>query len=191
MSVLLIIVAGVVTMSLAILRRLAVDEVSGRFEKRISKHLEATIASMTPELQGEWAEEWRAELAGVLSMPLTAVRCARGLRRSARELMGVPVLSIRAGLQQRASALKAAARRTAHCTAKIAVARLARIADGMTPLRTVTITCGLLSVVMVLRYTAPGVADIVRLVSVSVGFSGLLGVVLFRLRCRATASGSR
>ena len=182
MSVLLIIVAGVVTMSLAILRRLAVDEVSGRLEKRISEHLEATIASMTPDLQGEWAEEWRAELAGVLSMPLMAVRCARGLRRSAKELMGVPVLSILAGLQQRASALKAAARRTAHCTAEIAVARLARIGDGMTALRTVTMTCGLLSVVMVLRYTAPGVADIVRLVNVSLIFSGLLGVALFRLR---------
>ena len=188
MSVLMIIVAGVVTMSLAILRRLAIDELSGRLEKRISKHLETTIASMTPDLQAEWAEEWRAELAGVLSMPLTAVRCARGLRRSARELMGLPVLSIWAGLLQRASALKAAARRTAPCTAEIAVARLARMSDGLTALRTVTMTCGLLSVVVVLRYTAPGVADIVRLVHVSVVLSGLLGVALFRLRSRTAAS---
>jgi hypothetical protein len=79
------IIGGVV---LLIVRAFAVDEVRGRVQRHIKATVEATIASLPQELQEEWADEWRAELAAVISMPLTAARYARGLRRAAAELAG-------------------------------------------------------------------------------------------------------
>ena len=48
--------------------------------------VERTIAALPSHLQEAWAEEWRAELASVVSDPLMAARLARGIRRSARAL---------------------------------------------------------------------------------------------------------
>jgi len=59
----------------------------GRIERRITECVEATIATLPPELQDEWANEWRAELATMISAPATAGLFARGLRRSASDLL--------------------------------------------------------------------------------------------------------
>jgi hypothetical protein len=87
MRVLLVIPALVVALSLAILKALAVDELQGRMKRHISESVEATIASLPPELAAEWADEWRAEYAAASAMPLTAARLVRGLRHSACELI--------------------------------------------------------------------------------------------------------
>jgi hypothetical protein len=54
-----------------VVRSLAVDEIKGCVQSRMSASVEATIASLPDELQDEWAEEWRAELAANITMPLT------------------------------------------------------------------------------------------------------------------------
>lgn len=63
---------------------------AGTVRRRISDSVEATIAAMPPQLQNQWAEEWRAELAVMISAPLRAAVFARGLRHSARELIEAP-----------------------------------------------------------------------------------------------------
>ncbi len=93
MSVLLVILGFVGALVVLVVRSLAVDEIKGRVQRRISASVEATIASLPDELQSEWAEEWRAELAAVTAMPLSAAQFARGLRRSARELVAEPALA--------------------------------------------------------------------------------------------------
>jgi hypothetical protein len=66
---------------------LLADQVRGHIQRRITARVETTSASLPPEMRAEWAEEWRAELATVISMPLTATRFARGLRQSALQLV--------------------------------------------------------------------------------------------------------
>jgi hypothetical protein len=70
----------------AVLRALAVDEAKGRIARRLEADVERTISSLPPELQEDWADEWRAEFAAVASMPFSAFRLAQGLRRSAEVL---------------------------------------------------------------------------------------------------------
>jgi DNA-binding CsgD family transcriptional regulator len=72
----------------AIARAFAVDEARGYLQNRVRANVEATIASLPPELQEEWGDEWRAEIAAVISMPLTAIRFARGLRKTAVQPVG-------------------------------------------------------------------------------------------------------
>ena len=95
MNILLVAAGLIAALILVIARTLAADEVRGRLQRRIKADVERTIESLTEELQDAWADEWRAELAAVLSMPLTAVIFARGLRQSAIKLMAdtVPALS--------------------------------------------------------------------------------------------------
>lgn len=73
---------------IVIARALLVDEASGRIRRRVKESVEATIVSLPRELQEEWAEEWRADLDELLSMPLTALIYVRNLRAAARELVG-------------------------------------------------------------------------------------------------------
>jgi len=87
----LIAAAGILLAILLLLARaLLVDEVRGRIRRRIAHHLEVTIASLSKELQDRWAEEWRADLAEVIQMPLEALKFARNVRRSAHQLAGEP-----------------------------------------------------------------------------------------------------
>ncbi len=88
MSALLVMAGSATAVALVIVKALAVDEVRGRIQRRVAERLEATIATLPPELQREWADEWRAELRTVISMPIAAARLARGLRLSASELAG-------------------------------------------------------------------------------------------------------
>jgi hypothetical protein len=71
----------------AVVRALLIDEARGRLQRRISADVERTIASLPQGLQAEWADEWRAELAATISMPLAASAFAWGLRKSATELV--------------------------------------------------------------------------------------------------------
>lgn len=75
------------TLFATVIRGLALDEAKGRIQKWVSEDVEATIASLPPELQADWAEEWRAERDALTKMPVSAVIWARGLRHSARELI--------------------------------------------------------------------------------------------------------
>lgn len=93
MNVLLVILGSAAALIMLVVRSLAVDEIKGRVQSRISASVEATIASLPDELQDEWAEEWRAELAANITMPLTAAQFARGLRRSAQQLVADPALA--------------------------------------------------------------------------------------------------
>jgi len=88
MSALLAILSVGGAIALLVVRSLAVDEIKGRLQRRITASVEATIDALPEELQAEWADEWRAELATVISMPLTATQFARGVRVSAHELVG-------------------------------------------------------------------------------------------------------
>jgi hypothetical protein len=90
MSALLITGGLVLGFVLLVLRSLAVDQVRGQLQRCIRHDVESTIASLPPELQEEWAEEWRAELESVLTMPVTAMRFARGLRATTTDLLGQP-----------------------------------------------------------------------------------------------------
>jgi hypothetical protein len=85
-NILLIVVGTLVALVAIIARTLAVDEVRGYIQRRITASVNAIIASLPPDLQQEWADEWRAELEDVISTPVTAALFARGLRRSAVEL---------------------------------------------------------------------------------------------------------
>lgn len=93
MSVLLFILGVAVAFALTILRALAVDEIRGRVQRRIVASVEATIASLPEELRAEWADEWRSELASVISMPIEAIALARGLRKSASQLITDPIFA--------------------------------------------------------------------------------------------------
>lgn len=86
MNILVVVVGTLVALVAIIARTLAVDEVRGYIRRRITASVDATIASLPPDLQKEWADEWRAELEDVISTPVTAALFARGLRRSAIEL---------------------------------------------------------------------------------------------------------
>jgi hypothetical protein len=93
MSLLFVILGLVGAFLVVILKALAVDQVRGQIQRRITASVDAAIASLPDELQAEYAEDWRAELAAAISMPVTAARLARGLRQSAIELAGEPALA--------------------------------------------------------------------------------------------------
>lgn len=86
----LVIFAGAVMLLVGLLgliaKALLVDEARGRLQRQIRADVEATIAALPIELQEEWGDEWRAELAAVISMPWTATKFARGLRQAADRL---------------------------------------------------------------------------------------------------------
>jgi hypothetical protein len=69
-----------------VVRALAVDEIRGYIQRRITASVDATIESLPPDLREEWGDEWRAELSSIISSPVTATRFALGLRLSALEL---------------------------------------------------------------------------------------------------------
>jgi hypothetical protein len=75
----------------AISRALLADEARGRIHRHAAASVEATIASLPPGLQEEWADEWRADLDEYRSMPLTALVFARNLRVAVRQLVDEPV----------------------------------------------------------------------------------------------------
>lgn len=83
----------IATSVFVVVRALAVDELKGRVQRRVTASVEATIASLPSQLQDEWAEEWRSDLAVVISMPLTAIVFARGVRLSAIQFVADPVLA--------------------------------------------------------------------------------------------------
>lgn len=87
MSALVAVAASIGGLVVLLVRSLAVDEVRGRVRRRTERDLESTIEALPGHLRAEWATEWRAELASVISMPLTAWRFVRGVRRSATDLL--------------------------------------------------------------------------------------------------------
>ncbi len=90
MTALIFLAGGLLTILLLVARALFVDEVRGRGRRRVARHLEMTIASLSEELQERWADEWRADLAEVIEMPLEAMKFVRNVRRSARQLADEP-----------------------------------------------------------------------------------------------------
>ena len=114
MSTALLIVVGVLaSVAVLVARALAVDEVKGRLQRRIRARLEATIVQLPDALQAEWAEEWRAELAAIITMPLSAAQFVRGIRHIAGQLAPVPALAA-ADTASPAPASPAWLRRTSH-----------------------------------------------------------------------------
>jgi len=93
LGVLLTIAAFLGLVVLAVLRALALDEVTGRIARRAERSIEETIASLPAEQQAEWADEWRAEVASLRSLPFSALLFARGVRVSAAELVGAQSLA--------------------------------------------------------------------------------------------------
>lgn len=93
MSVLLVILGLVAGVAFMVLKALVVDQAKGHIQRYLRASLEATIDALPAEVQAGWAEEWRADLAMHSSMPVTALRFVRGVRRSARKLIGDPALA--------------------------------------------------------------------------------------------------
>jgi len=90
MSVALLIAVFIAGLGVAIAKGILTKEIQGRIERRIKRSVEATIASLPETLQAEYAEEWRAELAVAMAMPLTAAAFACGLRATAAVLASQP-----------------------------------------------------------------------------------------------------
>ncbi len=86
MSVVLVIAAFAAGLAAAVAKGILGKEIQGQIEQRVTRSVELTIASLPAGLQDDWADEWRAELASQLITPISAMRFARGLRATAREL---------------------------------------------------------------------------------------------------------
>ncbi len=71
----------------ALARALLIDQVRGQIQRHLTQSVESTIATLPDDLQAEWGDEWRAELAACIVMPVTAARFARGLRARAHKLV--------------------------------------------------------------------------------------------------------
>jgi len=126
MTVLLAIVTFVGVLAVAVARALAVDEIKGRVQAAARSSVERTISALPAELQAEWADEWRAELAAVITMPLSAAQYARGLRRSAHELLRGAGLQPDGAVADGASTPSTRTRRALVTPLATARARLAR-----------------------------------------------------------------
>lgn len=61
---------------------------NGPIQRHAIATVEDTIASLPSELQAEFADEWREELAATLSTPIRATRVARDVRQRASRLTG-------------------------------------------------------------------------------------------------------
>jgi len=72
---------------LIVLRSVVADEMKGRIQRIITGSLENTIAALPPHVQDEWADEWRAELAAIIAMPLSAAFWVRSVSRSTPQLV--------------------------------------------------------------------------------------------------------
>lgn len=90
-AVALISLAFVGGIAVMVLKALAVGEAKGRIERCITRHLDATIAALPDDTRVEWAEEWRADLASIITMPLTATQFVREVRRSVAQLTREPL----------------------------------------------------------------------------------------------------
>jgi hypothetical protein len=64
----------------AILKAFAVDEARGYVQRRVRADVEAAISALPEQLRDEWGDDCRAELAFVISTPLTAIRFAKEVR---------------------------------------------------------------------------------------------------------------
>ena len=98
--------ACVCAFGVCVTRALMIDEIRGRIQRRIQTSLERTIASLPPELQDAWGAEWRAELAAVIEMPLSALRFVRGARRSTDHLVDEWQIASQVGDHPRLIALR-------------------------------------------------------------------------------------
>lgn len=177
MSVLLIILAFAGGSAVAIFRVMATDELRGHIARRISASVEATITLLPPELQDQWADEWRAEIAAAVSMPLTAALLARGLRRSAIQLIAEAGLAhASARPQAHRSAITRAPKRALAAAVrpvKSTVRRVNRdaIVDGLFALVP-------LFLVVIGIVVGIGIAWFVSAVGEAGGFNGILAVCL-------------
>jgi hypothetical protein len=82
--------AGVVSLVVLIARGVLADEIKGRIQQRTRAHLDATLDTLPAEVRAYWEDEWRAELAAKLGMPVTAWQLVCGIRRTAAELVAEP-----------------------------------------------------------------------------------------------------
>jgi len=89
MSIVLTIIVFAAGIALAFGRGLVAHEINGRLQRHAREHLGRTISALPDELQAEWAEEWRAELGAVITMPLTAAQFVHGARRAAARLVAL------------------------------------------------------------------------------------------------------
>lgn len=92
MTTVLVVLTFVGVLAVAVARALAIDEVKGRIQRRITARLDETIGALPDALQAEWADEWRAELASIITMPVSAAMFVRGVQRSAGVLVSEPSL---------------------------------------------------------------------------------------------------
>lgn len=86
-DVLLLLLALLAAVLALVVRSLVADEARGRLARRLEGDLERTISALPIDLQDEWGDEWRAELAALQKMPLTAMSFVRGVARTAGGLV--------------------------------------------------------------------------------------------------------
>ncbi|HET7445377.1 MAG TPA: hypothetical protein VFJ57_12025 [Solirubrobacterales bacterium] len=92
MTTLLVIGGILLAFGVFVVRSLLLDELKGRMQRKARSKIEETINSLPVQLQDEWGPEWRAEVASMSSMPLSALAFARGVRKSAADLAGEAAL---------------------------------------------------------------------------------------------------
>jgi hypothetical protein len=182
LSTLLTLVVG------GVLGGLASDDVRGRIRRRVEASVERTIASLQPDLEPELAEKWRAELAGLIGMPLVSACFAYDLRHIAAPRVGESAPAM-------AQRLRSASPRLS--VFKLGVATLDRwIAESRLPhfLRLIGLVAGVMVAgVIVVAWLAAIVIGFISAVSVVSGVSvgGLIGPVVgfFAGIIRFAASG--
>lgn len=177
MSFGLVIISLLGGVAILVLKSLAVDQLRGYVKQRILASLEATIHALPPELQAEWADEWRAEMAAAIEMPLSAALLARGISNSGQRLAEGLVACQRLAEHASDSRLRRAVRRL-HSSPRASAAAMGCI----------TIGAGL-SAGSAVALFGDASAPIVLMITTSTGWV-LMGVVAWPMLSKVTATRS-
>lgn len=190
-AIVVVIAAFIGALTLTVVKALAANEIKGRIERRITAHLDATIAMLPDEVQAQWAEEMRADLAACISMPITAMQFVRGVRLSAGQLIAQPVPA--AAHPERASAHPPGSTTLGRCTALVAAIMLrgqhvistmppTLLARGMTVAMAVDGVC--VSLVVVRDDVVGVVAGVAGVISAAVAAAMAVIIVVARAGAR-------
>lgn len=77
---------------------LATDEVRGRVQRHARNIVEEALAAMPAEIAETWGDDMKSELESQISMPLSALRFAYGVRKTAGEFVAEPAPALAAGV---------------------------------------------------------------------------------------------
>ncbi|HST55144.1 MAG TPA: hypothetical protein VLJ42_04510 [Solirubrobacteraceae bacterium] len=85
MSVLALILQGVAALAGAVVLRLGVDEIVGRWQQHIEAEVEAVLASLSDGVRAERADDWRSARYALARRPISMALWTRRFRRTVSE----------------------------------------------------------------------------------------------------------